>query len=67
MPVSRQQDEPGAIMAAEFITFEFITFLHCARQARLCALACPDLADTYKARARYWFAMAARATGPPLP
>ena len=37
---------------------EFLTFLHCARQARLCALACPDEAEHYKARARYWLAMA---------
>ena len=41
-----------------------------ARHARLCALACPDDADLYKARARYWLAMAAaarRAEGRRLP
>ncbi len=46
---------------------EFIVFLYAARHNRLCALACPDEADTYKARCRYWLAMAAKATGPPLP
>jgi hypothetical protein len=38
-----------------------------ARPNRLCVLACPDEADTYKARARYWLAMARKATRPPLP
>jgi hypothetical protein len=33
--------------------FGFVT-----RQARLSAVACPELAATYKARARYWLAMA---------
>ena len=33
-------------------------YLSVARQARLSALACPELAATYKARARYWLAMA---------
>jgi hypothetical protein len=34
-------------------------YLSAARQARLSAAACPDLAATYEARARYWLAMAA--------
>jgi len=38
-----------------------IIYLAAARQARLCALACPDLADLYRARARYWLAMAGAA------
>ena len=46
---------------------EALVYLTAARQARLCALACPDEAEHYKARARYWLAMAAKATGPPLP
>jgi hypothetical protein len=33
-------------------------YLTAARQARLSAVACPELAATYKARARYWLAMA---------
>src|SRR5215213_1045837 len=35
-----------------------VVYLAAARQARLCTLAWPDEADTYKARARYWLAMA---------
>ena len=31
-------------------------YLAAARHARLCALACPDDAHVYKARARYWLA-----------
>jgi hypothetical protein len=45
-------------------------YLAAARHARLCALACPDEADIYKARARYWLAMAGaarRAEGRRLP
>jgi hypothetical protein len=42
-------------------------YLRAARQARLCAMACPVEADTYKARARYWLAMARQAQPPPLP
>ncbi len=37
---------------------DLLAYLSAARQARLCAVACPDLADAYKARARYWLAMA---------
>jgi hypothetical protein len=37
---------------------EMLAYLCAARQARLSAVACPDLADTYKACARYWLAMA---------
>jgi hypothetical protein len=44
-----------------------IVYLAAARHSRLCALACPDEADTYKARCRYWLAMVRKATGPPLP
>jgi hypothetical protein len=33
-------------------------YLSAARQVRLSAVARPDLAATYKARARYWLAMA---------
>ena len=62
MPAIHQQDECEAMMAPEFIAF-----LHRARQARLCALACPDEAEHYKACCRYWLAMARKATGPPLP
>jgi hypothetical protein len=36
-------------------------YLSAARQARLCALACPELADTFKARAAYWLTMAGAA------
>ncbi len=36
-------------------------YLSAARQARLCALACPALASSYKARAAYWLAMAGAA------
>jgi hypothetical protein len=45
-------------------------YLAAARHSRLCALACPDEAETYKARARYWLAMAGvarRAEGRQLP
>ena len=35
-----------------------VVYLAAARQARLSALACPEEAATYKARARYWLAMA---------
>src|SRR5829696_1955346 len=35
-----------------------VVYLAAARQARLCALMWPDDAQTYKARARYWLAMA---------
>jgi hypothetical protein len=45
----------------------FCFYLYQARQARLCALACHPEADAYKARARYWLAMARRAQPPPLP
>ena len=37
---------------------EATVYLLMARHNRLCALASPDEADTYKARARYWLAMA---------
>jgi hypothetical protein len=46
---------------------EFIVFLHTGPHNRLCALVCPDEAETYTAGARDWLAMAAKATGPPLP
>ena len=42
-------------------------YLAAARQARLAAVACPDLAGAFKAAARYWLAMARRAQPPPLP
>ena len=42
-------------------------YLAAARQARLAALCCPDLAGRFKAAARYWLAMARRAQPPPLP
>jgi hypothetical protein len=47
-----------------------VVYLLMARHNRLCALACPDEADTYKARAKYWLAMAGvarRAEGSRLP
>jgi hypothetical protein len=47
-----------------------MVYLAGARQARLSALACPDEAETYKVRARYWLAMAGvarRAEGKRLP
>jgi hypothetical protein len=47
-----------------------IVYLAAARHARLCAVACPDAAEVYKARARYWLAMAGaarRAEGRRLP
>ena len=37
---------------------EAFTYLATARQARLMALACPVLATTHKARARFWLALA---------
>jgi hypothetical protein len=37
---------------------EAATYLLAARQARLAAKACPELAAAYKARALYWIAMA---------
>jgi hypothetical protein len=46
---------------------EFITFLHCARQSRILAKACPGEASRYKGCCRYWLAMAHQAQGPPLP
>ena len=46
---------------------EFVTFLSCARQARILVRACPAEAEHYKSCARYWLAMAHRAQGPPLP
>ena len=33
-------------------------YLLMVRQNRLSAVACPDEADTYKARAKYWLALA---------
>ncbi len=44
-----------------------LAYLATARQARLAAMTFPALADTYKARARYWLAMARRAQPSPLP
>jgi len=47
-----------------------VIYLAAARQARLCALAWPHLAEVYKARARYWVAMAGvarRSEGKRLP
>lgn len=46
---------------------EALAYLAAARQARLSALAFPALADAYKARARYWLAIACKAQPPPLP
>ena len=46
---------------------EALAYLAAARQARLCALACPEEAEHYKTCCRYWLAMTAKATGPPLP
>jgi len=46
---------------------EVLAYLSAARQARLSALACPDLADAFKAHARYWLALARKARSPPLP
>ena len=50
--------EGGAVMISAATVY-----LAAARQARLCALACPDQAELYKARARYWLAMAGAARG----
>jgi hypothetical protein len=44
-----------------------LIYLATARQARLQALACPSLAASHKARARYWLAIARRAPRRPLP
>jgi hypothetical protein len=46
---------------------EPFVYLAAARHNRLCALACPDEAETYKERCRYWIARARKSTGPPLP
>ena len=46
---------------------EALAYLAAARQARLAARACPDLASTHKGRARYWLAMARKARPSPLP
>ena len=35
-----------------------VVYLLMARQNRLCALACPEEAQAYKSRARYWLALA---------
>jgi hypothetical protein len=37
---------------------ETLAYLLAARQSRLCALACPDMAASYKARARFWLVLA---------
>jgi hypothetical protein len=37
---------------------EALAYLLAARQSRLCALACPDMVASYKARARFWLALA---------
>ena len=60
------EPRPLASMLAEPAT-EYITFLFCARQSRLMALAHPIRTDHYRGCARYWLAMAHRAQGPPLP
>ena len=49
----------------EGLTVEALAYLAAARQARLSALACPDRADAFKDRARYWLALARKAR--PLP
>jgi hypothetical protein len=46
---------------------EALIYLATARQARLMALACPSLAASHKARARYWLAMARKAAPVRLP
>ena len=46
---------------------EALAYLAAARQARLSALACPTLADAFKARAHYWLTLARKARSPPLP
>ena len=46
---------------------EALAYLAAARQARLAARACPELAETFKDRARFWIALARRARAPPLP
>ena len=51
----------------EGVSMEALTYLAAARQARLSALACPDLADTFKDHARYWLTLARRARPPLLP
>jgi hypothetical protein len=48
-------------------TPEFIVFLHCARQSRILAKACPAEAEHYKSCCRFWLTMAHRAQPPPLP
>ena len=46
---------------------EALAYLAAARQARLAARSCPDLADAFKDRARFWLALARKARSPPLP
>jgi hypothetical protein len=46
---------------------EALVYLATARQARLAARACPSLAASHKARARYWLALAHTAPRRPLP
>jgi hypothetical protein len=48
-------------------TREFIVFLHCARQSRILAKACPAEAEHFKSCCRYWLTMAHRAQPLPLP
>jgi hypothetical protein len=46
---------------------EFAVYLHCARQSRILAKACPTEADHYKGCCWFWLTMAHQAPGPPLP
>jgi len=46
---------------------EALAYLAAARQARLAVRACPELAEAFKDRARFWIGLARRARAPPLP
>src|SRR5215212_11232615 len=55
---SRSPREPVREWIALARVAPVVVYLAAARQARLTALACPEEAEVYKARARYWVAMA---------
>src|SRR5918994_1449468 len=55
---ARKAAQEAAQHAPKIHMSEAVVYLAAAKHNRLCAQACPDEADTYKARARYWLAMA---------
>jgi hypothetical protein len=67
---ARKAAQAAAEQAPKIRMSPCVVYLLAARHNRLCALACPDEADLYKSRARYWLGLAGvarRAEGSRLP